>query len=99
MRAGSSDRDVSGTTAKSTNSGRQLHGLVDRVDEQVQREFALEPLGHQEVDQLPGGSGDSVPRNTPANSTWRKQVSSITPVGASLRGGSAKITSAGGLDP
>ena len=38
------------------------------------------------------------PRRTPANSTWRKQTASTTPVGASLGGGSPKITSAGGLD-
>ena len=33
----------------------------------------------------------------PANSTWRKQVCGRDAVGASVRGGSAKSTSAGGL--
>ena len=44
-------------------------------------------------------SGASVPARTPANSTWRKQVPSTTPVGAVSICSAAKSTSNGGLDP
>ena len=37
-----------------------------------------------------------VPRRMPANSTWRKQPAVTTAVGASVTGGSAYTTSAGG---
>ena len=40
----------------------------------------------------------SVPLRMPAYSTWRKQVSSMMPVGGSSGFGSPKITSATGLE-
>ena len=42
-------------------------------------------------------SGCLVPASTPANSIWRKHVSSTTPIVGSVRGGSANRRSAAGL--
>ena len=47
---------------------------------------------------LAAASGCSVPASTPANSTWRKQLSSTTPVGGVSTLGSENTTSATGLE-
>jgi hypothetical protein len=51
--AGSRARETSGTTAKSRNSCGSSTAWFVREHEQVQREFALERLGDEEVDELP----------------------------------------------
>src|ERR1700745_1260531 len=47
----------------------------------------------------PASFGGFVPPRMPTNSSWRKHESVSTPVGASVGGGSAPTTSAGGLEP
>ena len=47
---------------------------------------------------LRAAAGCAAPCSTPTNSTWRKHVAGIDAVGAVVGCGSAKYTSAGGLD-
>ena len=80
--------------------GRQGDVAVGRVHEQVERRPRTGSAREiRKSTSCSASSGASVPRRTPANSTWRKHVDSTTAVGASVTGGSANSTSAGGLVP
>ena len=88
--SGGSVNGSGGTAANFVKTGRQRRAGPGREDEHLERHVGLEPLGEHEVEQLPAAPSRSArPRARPANSTWRKQVSVSTAVGASSRGGSA----------
>ncbi len=97
--AGSSERETSGTTAKSTNSGGSSTDWLDGYTNRLSASSLWNSLRDEEVDQPAGLVGRVGAAQDAGELDLTEARVARSRRSARRSGGSAKITSAGGLDP